>query len=226
MKKCVECNAEVDDRAYVCPKCGSGTLIGSYSAEDALSMLDSMQDQYKAKEHVDNSMPLYLAGQYNEAIAELQIALKLAPLNPTAHGNMGAILLKQGKPEQAIPWLEKALELNPNLEGIPQALATAKASMKEKSDKSGCFIATACYKNADCEEVRILRTYRDERLSNSRWGNFLINIYYTFSPPIAKWLEKRQRLCSFSRKWILDPIVNWLKKIINYKNELFPKIIQ
>ena len=38
MRKCVDCNAEVDDRAHVCPKCGGGTLVRSYSAEDTLDI--------------------------------------------------------------------------------------------------------------------------------------------------------------------------------------------
>ena len=135
MKTCVKCNAEVDDRAYICPKCGGGTLIGSYTAEDALSLLDTMKGQYKGKEHVDRSAQLYAQGRFGEAMSELQADLKIAPMNPTAHGNMGAVLLKQGKPKEAIQWLEKALELNPNLEGVPAALAQAKAAVTQKSGK-------------------------------------------------------------------------------------------
>lgn len=212
MKKCVECNAEVDDKAYVCPKCGGGTLIGSYSSEDALAMLDLMREQDKAKEHVDKSASLFLEGHYEEAIAEIEIALKLAPMNPAAHGNMGVILLKQGKANEAIPWLEKALELNPNLAGIPSVLAEAKAANKGKTESRRCFVATACYGDTDCEEVRILSAYRDEYLAKSLWGRFLIRIYYTFSPPLAKWLEQRKTLRPIARKWILNPIVIHLKK--------------
>lgn len=61
MKKCLECNAEVDDRAYVCPKCGGSTLMGSYSAEDALSMLDALKGQGEAAQHVDRSAQLLRA---------------------------------------------------------------------------------------------------------------------------------------------------------------------
>jgi RNA polymerase subunit RPABC4/transcription elongation factor Spt4 len=60
VKQCVECKAEVDDRAYVCPKCGGKNLIGSYTVEDALGVLDSMKSQTKAKDHVDRAAQLYL----------------------------------------------------------------------------------------------------------------------------------------------------------------------
>lgn len=211
MKKCVECNAEVDDRAHVCPKCGGFTLIGSYSAEDALSLLDSMKDQSRAAEHVDKSAHLFSQGRLEEAIAELNIALKLNPMNPTAHGNMGHFLLTQGKPKEAIPWLEKALELNPNLEGVPQVLAEAKAKAAN-TESSACFVATACYGDPDCREVRVLRAYRDERLVRSTWGRLLVRIYYAYSPALSFWLEKRPVLRSIVRKRILNPIVTWLQK--------------
>jgi len=141
MKKCLGCNAEVDDKAYCCPKCGGTTLMGGYSAGQALSILGTMKDQSKSAEHVDRSAQLFAQGRLKEAIAELDRALEIAPMNPTAHGNMGVILLQQGKPKEAIPWLERALELNPNLGGIPRVLAEAKAaktgnSRQEKLDFS------------------------------------------------------------------------------------------
>jgi tetratricopeptide (TPR) repeat protein len=137
MKKCLNCNTHVDDRAHVCPKCGGSTLLGSYSGTEALAMLDAMKDMGKGREHVDRSAQFYAAGRFTEAIRELEAALKVDPMNATAHGNMGAVLLKQGKTGEAIQWLEKALTLNPNLEGVPAALAQARAS--NQSRKPGFF---------------------------------------------------------------------------------------
>ena len=210
MKKCLECNAEVDDRAYVCPKCGGSTLMGSYSAEDALSMLDALKGQGEATQHVDRSAQLYAQGRLDEAIAELQAALKINPMNPTAHGNMGAVLLKQGKPKEAIPWLEKALELNPNLEGVPAALAQAKSAAG--SQKSGCFIATACYGDPQCPEVNVLRAYRDRCLAPSSFGRLAMRLYYTCSPALASWLARHPRIRAVVRDKVLDPLVRRLGK--------------
>lgn len=214
MKKCMECNAEVDDRASVCPKCGGSTLVGSYSAQDALSLLDNMKGQQEAKEHVDRGARLFMQGKYDEAISECRKAIDINPMNATAHGNLGNALIHQGKVSEAIPWLEKALELNPNLEGVPAALAHAKSVGSAK--KSGCFVATACYGNPDCNQIKILRTYRDEHLSVSFWGRILIRVYYSFSPALARGLNKHPQLRLIVRRRFLDPFVLWIQRSLGY----------
>lgn len=218
MRKCLDCDADVHEGAYVCPKCGGGNLMGSYSPEDAQTMLDSMQSQLKAKEHVDRSAQLYVQNRLDEAVAELQAALKLAPLNPTAYGNMGAVLMKQGKPEEAIPWFEKALELNPGIEGGASALAQAKAAAQSKpaatasspegTAKGACFVATACYGDSDCRQVVALRAFRDRRLSPSWLGRLFIRAYYACSPALARWLRRHPRLAAVVRRHLLDPLVS------------------
>lgn len=90
-------------------------------------MLDAMKRQEEAR-LVDQGARSIMAGAYDEAEQALAAALVINPLKATAHGNMGAIHLRRGQPNSAIPWLEKALELNPRLEGIPQALAAARAA--------------------------------------------------------------------------------------------------
>src|SRR6188768_3666371 len=55
----------------------------------------------------------YLAGNYNEAEVEYLNALKAEPLNPTAVSRLGLIYTNQGKITSAIPYLRKAIELNP-----------------------------------------------------------------------------------------------------------------
>lgn len=221
MQKCLDCDADVPEGAYVCPKCGGRSFMGSYSAEDAQTALDSMQNQLKAKEHVDRSAQLYLQNRFDDAITELQAALKIAPLNPNAHGNMGAILMKQGKPEEAIPYIEKALELNPAIEGGAAALAQAEAAVRPKpaatapasaeSEKSACFIATVCYGDGNCPEVAALRKFRDRRLSVSGPGRFFISTYYSCSPALARWLRRRPRIQSMVRRCLLDPVVSWIQ---------------
>lgn len=139
MKKCIGCNSEVDDGAYVCPKCGGGTF-GYYGHEGWDTAVESMENQNKAKEHVDRSVQFAINGNFKKAIAEVEAALKISPLNPTAHGNMGCFLLNQGKPKEAIPWLEKAIKLNPQLNGIAEALERAKDEAGDLKS-SHCFIA-------------------------------------------------------------------------------------
>jgi len=169
-----------------------------------------MKEQCRAAEHVDRAAQLYAQGRFEDAIAELQIALRIDPVNPVAHGNMGAVLLGQGKPKEAIPWLEKALELHPTLEGVPAALARAKAT--SKANEGACFIATACYGEPDCPEVTVLRAYRDERLAKSPLGRRLIRAYYALSPSVAAWLKRHPALRSIVRERVLRPLVHRIQK--------------
>lgn len=126
MKKCVSCNKETEDLRHICPYCGGETFIQAGSAEDQLSWNDAMANQTKASKLVDQSVKLIMESKYKKAEKVLKKAIEINPYNATAHGNMGGIFLRQGRPKEAIPWLEKALELNPNIEGVPEALQQAK----------------------------------------------------------------------------------------------------
>ena len=78
--------------------------------------------------------------------------------------------------------------------------------------KSGCFIATACYGSPDHLSVVILREYRDRRLLCNALGRSFIRFYYLVSPTIARFLARRQRLASFVRKHLLDAIVSHVQR--------------
>lgn len=66
-------------------------------------------------------------------------------------------------------------------------------SSHESSDSSansgGCFIATAVYGDYDHPQVLKLREYRDQRLSQTKLGRYLIRFYYKVSPGIAQKLN-------------------------------------
>ena len=84
-----------------------------------------------------------------------------------------------------------------------------------KNRGSGCFIATAVYGGYDTPQVRLLRAFRDQRLS-SRLGQRIVGFYYRISPPIARWLEPRPRASGLVRI-LLDGIVWTIKAIGNRK---------
>jgi hypothetical protein len=137
MKTCISCNRQVEDLRHTCPHCGSEA--GFYSAgsgPEALTMLGGIQKQAEAACLVDQGAQLIMTEAYDEAEKALTAALAINPMNATAHGNMGAIHLRRGRPDKAIPWLEKALELNPRIEGIPQALAEARARQPKAATAS------------------------------------------------------------------------------------------
>lgn len=83
----------------------------------------------------------------------------------------------------------------------------------EKSLQKGCFIATACYEDFDCKEVRILRSFRDEYMETSLIGSFLIRVYYVISPPVACFIGNNPGLKSFISKVILPPIIEMINSI-------------
>jgi tetratricopeptide (TPR) repeat protein len=60
----------------------------------------------------------YLAGQYEASIADCAEVLKRNPHHFGALSGLGEIYLRLDKPEQALEWFRRALEVNPNLQGV------------------------------------------------------------------------------------------------------------
>jgi len=75
----------------------------------------------------------------------------------------------------------------------------------------GCYVATCVYGSFDCPEVLTLRRYRDDVLSNSRFGRGFISVYYAVSPKIVtlfgnqKWFHRMCKPC-------IDALVTKLRK--------------
>lgn len=79
---------------------------------------------------------------------------------------------------------------------------------QKPQNKSGCFIATACYDDYNAPEVWLLRQYRDERLNKSLTGRLFIKLYYAVSPGIARQLNKLPKTKLFIRHQLLNRLVN------------------
>lgn len=63
--------------------------------------------------------------------------------------------------------------------------------IKSASETKGrCFIATAAFDDVDAPEVVTLRAWRDGVLAKSDLGLGFISFYESFSPPIARWLDR------------------------------------
>jgi tetratricopeptide (TPR) repeat protein len=145
-KKCGECGREVHVLAHACPKCGGeATLISSLPQDELAEVLRLQQE---ARELVDRSMNLMNSGQFSEAERILKQAQEINPQNACAFGNLGGVYFMQERYAEAIPWLEKALTLDPKLEGIPEALANAKRSAKG-GGSTGCLLVL-CAVIASC----------------------------------------------------------------------------
>ena len=88
-----------------------------------------------------------------------------------------------------------------------------KCGSKKKEDGIfDCFIATAVYGNTDCPEVLCLRIFRDEVLCSNKLGRVLVYIYYSLSPPLARWLTTKPRISLFIRRFAIAPLVHIVRQ--------------
>jgi hypothetical protein len=79
-----------------------------------------------------------------------------------------------------------------------------------KMGNVGCFIATAAYGKDYNKELNLLRRLRDDKLVKTRLGRYFINLYYTFSPSLAKWISNSQ-LLSIIVIILLKPLIKVLE---------------
>ena len=96
-----------------------------------------------------------------------------------------------------------------NLAGQDSVLGIECAKELAKIEqKSGCFIATACYGTDTAPDVLTLRTFRDNVLLSSKTGRTFIKIYYLLSPPVAKVIESHYLLRSLVRQFFVKPLAS------------------
>ncbi len=82
------------------------------------------------------------------------------------------------KAELIHEYATKINELDPSFE-IP--------SVESRTNKGGCYVATAVYGSYDCPQVWTLRRYRDYTLAETWYGRAFIHTYYAISPTLVKW---------------------------------------
>ena len=97
----------------------------------------------------------------------------------------------------------------PNSNVIKNAKTRLQENSEITSKKSGCFVATAVYGNDTCQEVCILRSWRDSVLNNSNAGRCFVQWYYRNGPLIAL-LVKHCYLLKLIIRRILSLFVRYL----------------
>jgi hypothetical protein len=75
---------------------------------------------------------------------------------------------------------------------------------------SGCFIATAAYGSYLHGDVMVLRYFRDKYLITNTVGKAFVDLYYTYSPPIAEYISEKTILRTITRV-ALTPVVYTIK---------------
>ena len=79
----------------------------------------------------------------------------------------------------------------------------------------GCFIATAAYGSPLAPQVQHLRTFRDRFLMPYSLGQWFVDLYYRYSPPLAEVLAQHDNLRAVVRTGLL-PLISTVK----FANEL------
>lgn len=87
----------------------------------------------------------------------------------------------------------------------------------EIKKKSRCFIVTATMGDTNHPNVILLRTFRDQWLSNRVVGKLFINEYYKYSPRIAQLIRNKSQLKRMSYAILVKPSVILAKKLLRTK---------
>jgi len=74
----------------------------------------------------------YMLGQYEKSLADCDEVMKRNPYHFGALSGYGLIHLKLDHTEQALTWFEKALAVNPNLDGIRDSTETLRQILIQK----------------------------------------------------------------------------------------------
>ena len=64
----------------------------------------------------------YLAGEYDKSLRDCDEVMKRNPAHFGALSGYGQIYLRLGQPDKALPYFERALAVNPNLEGVSEVI--------------------------------------------------------------------------------------------------------
>lgn len=77
--------------------------------------------------------------------------------------------------------------------------------------KSGCFIATATMGDFNHPDVLCLRQLRDDYLLKRDWGQWFVQTYYCYSPPIAEYISTRGTTRTIIRILLIKPLASLVR---------------
>lgn len=99
-------------------------------------------------------------------------------------------------------------------------------AIKKSTSSSGCFITTAVCENLgkkdNCNELQILRKFRDEYLLNTSENRTLVEDYYKISPKLIQNINSSKNKMLLS-KYLLDNYINVV--IDDIKNEEYKNAV-
>jgi hypothetical protein len=84
-------------------------------------------------------------------------------------------------------------------------------NVNNDSGDSGCFIATAAYGSPLASHIKVLSKFRDHFLLTNGIGKRFVRFYYTYSPPVADFIEKHDSLRMMVRLGLIPFVgASWL----------------
>lgn len=78
----------------------------------------------------------------------------------------------------------------------------------------GCFIATASYGTETHPRIDVLRDFRDTYLERNAPGRWFIRNYYRFSPRIAAFIARHERLRTAVREVFIEPMCEVVERLV------------
>lgn len=79
-----------------------------------------------------------------------------------------------------------------------------------KQSDPRCFIATAAYGTPTHEKLFYFRWFRDQVLLKSTLGQWFVNRYYDYSPPMAAFIRRHPWVARMTQ-WLLDPMARMIQ---------------
>ncbi len=100
-----------------------------------------------------------------------------------------------------LDWMVFRIETQEMKDALPRSNAS------KKNEDKRCFIATAAFEDVNAPEVVLFRKYRDAFLLNHLPGRSFVNLYYLFSPGLARIMDKNVYIKEAIKKLILRPLL-------------------
>ncbi len=120
--------------------------------------------------------------------------------------------------------VKKLTKAKPAKKPIKKAAAKKKTNKPKKGNDTvdlECFLSTACIQHKrlpdQCEELQVLRTFRDKYMRSSPLGNQLVEDYYRLGPGLVAAIETDGNKASTYR-YIYGCIKKACAKIVSLEN--------